>query len=257
MPLVAIALAAGLGVVAGTVPFVPAAYLQGPIERATDGRVVVSDAQGTLWYGGMRLGFASGGRTEQRRSSLLPAPIRWRLSGIGVAPPSVSFTVASAGVLESPVEVAVSTAGSHLDAGRARLPAEILEAAGAPLNTLRPGGLVTLSWDTLDWRSSAASSPSRGTITLDWIDARSALSPVAPLGAYRVRAQIDRETTGIDLSTRAGPLLLSGTGTWTPKGGLQFHGEARSEAGRETELNPLLGLLGPVRNGAAQLRIGT
>lgn len=257
---VAIVAAALLGACAGTLPFVPATYLQPRVQQATDGRLVLADTQGTVWNGRAHIAFESGGRTEQRREAALPSALAWHVDDIGIVPPRIAIRVTSDGMLDAPVMLTWSWHAVGAQPGRLRLPADVLEAVGAPLNTLKPGGWVTISWDTLSWKAKAtadAAPTTSGTVTLDWADARSALSPTAPLGTYRMQARAEGTAAAVDLSTISGPLLLSGTGRWTVANGLQFRGEARPEAGRETELATLLVLLGPVSNGVAQLRIGT
>jgi len=143
----------------------------------------------------------------------------------------------------------------RVEPGNIRLPADLIEAAGAPFNTLRPGGDLRMSWDTLSAHFGAAQGLD-GTLTLDWSDARSALSPVAPLGSYRLTAHGAGAQIGFELATIKGPLLLSGNGQWTPQH-LQFRGEAQAEPAVRTELGPLIGLLGRPSANGAELRFGS
>ncbi|HEU4621719.1 MAG TPA: type II secretion system protein N [Burkholderiaceae bacterium] len=251
-----------LGIGVGTVPFVPASYLQPIVERASAGRMVFAEANGTIWNGSARIAFASGGKTEARRYAALPGPVAWKVLDLGVAPPRLSLRLSGSELFDTPFTLNFSSRSGHISPGRVRLPAELLEAVGAPFNTLKPGGAVTAQWDAITWAAStdAGNTTGRsmnGTITLDWSNVRSALSPIAPLGAYRFTARLDTNLVAFDLATREGPLMLSGTGRWTAAEGTQFRGEAKAAEGREAELAPLISMLGPVRNGAAQLRLGS
>lgn len=254
--LVLAALFAGsVGACAGTLPFVPAAYLARAVENASGGRVVLAQPQGTIWSGSVRPALVSGGKTEAARYATLPAALAWQVEGVGVAPPRLAFALSGEGVIGQPFRILFGAGAASVEPGSIRLPAELLEALGAPLNTLRPGGVVSISWDTLSWRSAAAGYA--GTLTLEWVDARSALSPVAPLGSYRLRARGAGTQIGIDLTTIKGPLLLSGNGQWTSQRGVQFRGEARAESARRSELSPLVGLLGRPSANGAELRFGS
>ncbi|CAN5207639.1 N/A [soil metagenome] len=248
------ALAAVVGALCGTVPFIPASYLAHQLEEASNGSFQLAEADGTIWNGRARPVFVSGGETEAARITAFPALVQWRLGEVGVAPMRAVLHISGPGVVERPFEVRVLRDGIQLGPGAVRVPAEILEGAGSPLNTLKLGGLTALAWDTLAWRSGLI----EGNVTLDWTQARSALSRVEPLGNYRFTAQGTGPQVGFSLTTLTGPLLLQGNGTWQSNRGVQFRGEARAEQSRLAELAPLLGLLGRFLGpGVVELRIGS
>ncbi|CAN5504347.1 N/A [soil metagenome] len=243
-----------VGVLCGTVPFIPASYLAHSLEQASNGSFQLAEADGTIWNGRARPVFVSGGETEVARITAFPALVQWKLADVGVSPLRAVLLISGPGVVDRPFEVRVMRDGIQLGAGAVKVPAEILEGAGSPLNTLKLGGSTALAWDTLGWRSGLV----EGNLTLDWTQARSALSRVEPLGNYRFTAQGTGPQVGFTLTTLTGPLLLQGNGTWQSNRGVQFRGEARAEQSRLVELAPLLGLLGRFLGpGVVELRIGS
>ena len=86
-----------------------------------------------------------------------------------------------------------------------------------------------------------------GKITIDLMQVASALSPVKPLGSYRLQFDwFDREAR-LNLQSLSGPLLIEGNGRLVD-GRLKFNGQASAKAGFESKLNALLVLLGQRRN---------
>ena len=130
--------------------------------------------------------------------------------------------------------------GLKLDPGSAHLPAGLLSVAGAPFNTISPGGTLLLRWDMLRMAGNGFD----GDISLDWRAAQSALSPVSPLGDYRMVARVNEGQGDVTLTTLSGPLLLEGVGTISA-GKLKFSGTADAVPHMRASLNGLIGVLGP------------
>jgi general secretion pathway protein N len=76
-------------------------------------------------------------------------------------------------------------------------------------------------------------------VQIDWRDAQSALSTVAPLGSYRLVLK----GSALDLQTMGGPLKMQGKGTMEGSR-IRFNGIAWADPGMQGALNGLLGLLG-------------
>ena len=129
------------------------------------------------------------------------------------------------------------------------LPAERLSALGAPLNTLRPAGEVSLRWDALALNLRDGRLNVNGRMQLLLQGMSSALSPLRPLGSYQMEFNWQGQQAQIALSSLQGPLLLSGQGVLLA-GHLQFSGQAQAQAGQEEKLANLLNLLGQNRAGA-------
>ena len=111
---------------------------------------------------------------------------------------------------------------------------------GAPFNTISPGGTLLLRWDTLR----VAGNGFDGEISIDWRAAQSALSPISPLGDYRVIARAVDGQGEFTLTTLSGPLLLHGVGR-IEAGKLRFSGTADAVPNMRASLNGLIGVLGP------------
>jgi general secretion pathway protein N len=96
----------------------------------------------------------------------------------------------------------------------------------------------------------------RGNASAEWRDASLSLSTAQPVGSWRATLVAEGGPAKLMLTTVKGPLQLAGKGTLAPNGKLDFQGEARAEAGREKELDPLLDLIGPRRaDGARTIEI--
>jgi general secretion pathway protein N len=72
------------------------------------------------------------------------------------------------------------------------------------------------------------------------------MSPVNPLGSYRMRMTWQGTQAPLTLTSVHGPLLLQGSGT-IHNGRLQFSGSAEAAPGQEEKLANLLNLLGQRR----------
>jgi len=207
----------------------PAAWLGDWME--THGKFRLLDARGTVWHGSALLGISDG-----RETTLVPGRVEWTVDAL--APQRIAGRV-SHPWLAAPLALSVGTGAVEIARGSARLPAGVLAGAGAPFNTLRPGGLLEVSWTDSRVRGAALT----GEVQVDWRDAQSALSTVIPLGTYRVRLKGTGGAPTIDLATRAGPLQMQGKGTMEGSR-IHFNGIATAEPAMQGALNGLLGLLG-------------
>jgi len=207
----------------------PAAWLGDWME--TRGKFRLLDARGTVWHGSALLGISNG-----RETTLIPGRIEWTVDAL--APQRIAGRV-SHPWLAAPLAVAIASDGATFTKGSARLPAGVLAGTGAPFNTLRPGGLLEVSWTDSRVRAGVLT----GEVQVDWRDAQSALSTVVPLGTYRVRLKGTGGVPTIDLATLAGPLRMQGKGTMEGSR-IRFNGIATAEPAMQGALNGLLGLLG-------------
>lgn len=216
----------------------PAAWL-GEI-LAANTRLRLVDARGTVWQGSAILGVSDG-----RETTLLPGRVEWQLQ-----------SVTSARVLHPwltrPLGVSFASGRVAFAQGGARLPAGVLAGLGAPFNTVRPGGVLEVAWSD----SEVAGSGFRGEVRVDWRDARSALSTVAPLGAYRLLLSGAGRETSFTLQTLEGPLQLSGNGRMMGSR-VRFQGIATAEPSMRAALDGLLGVLGMRSGDKVLLAINT
>ena len=224
-----IALLLALTAAATVVVRAPAAWLGDWLEGHT--RVRLVDARGSVWHGSAFIGFSNG-----REITLVPGRIEWQVDGI--RPGGIGARLTHAW-LSSPLQVSLAREGVAFAKGSARLPAGVLASAGAPFNTLKPGGTLEASWTDTVLRGAALT----GEVQIDWRDASSALSTVAPIGSYRLRVTGRGDGSALELATLSGPLQLQGRGR-IQGSRIRFNGTAGAEADMRPALNGLLGVLG-------------
>jgi general secretion pathway protein N len=235
----------------------PAQWAAAAMRSATGGRVDLAETSGSLWNGQATVVLASGGDGGTRAS--LPERLSWKLSPWSLLIGTVDVTLTHPSALSQPLNLRMSP-GSPIVLGATtlRLPASLLIGLGAPWNTVRPGGLLTINWDRLQL------SPGRlqGGISAEWQFASSSLTPVSPFGHYRLVTNGQYPGMTLQLTTISGPLELTGNGTIAEGGRLRFEGLARPVPGTDpsikSQLSGLISLLGPRRDSdTATLRFGS
>jgi general secretion pathway protein N len=199
----------------------------------SQGRLRLIDARGTVWSGSAMLGLSDG-----RQVMLVPGRVTWNIGLAAIGTGRVTADIAHP-VLTAPLRVTVATQSVALEAGQAELPAALLVALGTPFNTVRPGGVLAVRWTDLEFKGGALA----GDLQIDWREAQSALSTVAPLGSYRLQVTGAGDTARVQLDTLRGPLRLQGSGS--VKGGrVSFKGIASAEPEMRPALIGLIGVLG-------------
>jgi general secretion pathway protein N len=254
----ALYLLAGLLVLLVTVLVIaPAQWAAGGVRAATNGRVDLAEARGTLWNGSAVLVLAASADATATRASL-PERLAWQLSPWALLAAQIDLTLSHPSALSQPLNVRTPIFGgtTTLGATTVRLPASLLVGLGAPWNTVRPGGILTLSWDRLQFE------PRRmvGNLSAEWQYASSALTPVSPMGHYRLQTNGVWPGTQLELLTISGPLELKGNGTIPEGGRLRFTGRAQALAGTDpgvkAQLTGLISLLGRRDGDGALLNFG-
>ena len=223
--------------------FLPAAWLAPLVEQQTGGRITLGDAQGSIWRGSAFIGAAPSGVDPV--TPLLPGRFAWRLSPtvlVGV----LDATLENPAALGQPVQITGTWSQWQVSPSMILLPAERLAALGAPLNTIAPTGEMRLSWGALQLARRGRQVDLNGTMQLDLLDIASRLSPIKPLGAYRMQMDWQGQTAQMQLTSLRGPMLLSGSGSLA-SGRLRFSGRAQAASGQEERLANLLNLLGQRR----------
>jgi general secretion pathway protein N len=245
--------------VAGTVAaLAPAQWAAAAVRSATGGHVELAETSGSLWNGQAIVVLASGPTAGASRASL-PERLNWKLSPWALLVGTLDLTLSHPSALAQPLTVRLSPGSpAVLGATTLRLPASLLIGLGAPWNTVRPGGVITINWDRLQL------SPGRmqGALAAEWQFASSSLTPVSPFGHYRLVTNGQYPGMTLQLQTVSGPLELTGNGTIAEGGRLRFEGTARPLAGTDptikTQLTGLISLLGPRRDSeTANLRFGS
>lgn len=248
---------AGWGVVLGAlvalVLFAPAQWLAHGVAQATQGRVQLRAAQGTVWTGSAQLVLGAGSGTDIL--SALPSRLQWRIrpamNGVSLSlaarcclPEAWLWNLAPTlrGVVLTPSDIAAAQPSNW--------PSSLLSGLGTPWNTLQLEGTLALSAQQLRLEWAAGQWQVQGNVQLDAQHMATSLSTLKPMGSYRLNWQGGPAPT-LNLSTLDGSLQLSGQGSWT-NGRLQFNGEASAAPERAEALANLLNIIGR-RDGARSI----
>lgn len=253
-----------LGALAAVVAFAPARWAAWALLQASDGRIVLGQAQGSVWSGQARITLTGG--PGSRDALTLPGRLNW---GLGLTGPAASLTLRHSELMPAPMVLRLQpgisrwtlslpdpsgTAKASDPPAAMQWPAAWLTALGTPWNTLQPSGLLRLSSPgvSLHWVQGRFSL--EGSAVLEATDIASRLSPLNRLGSYRIvvaAGGAGNQAATVQLSTTDGALLLSGSGQWTGAR-LRLRGEARAAPGQEAALQHLLNLIG-TRDGARSI----
>ena len=253
-------LGAVLGALGGLLAFAPAAWLAGAVARASDGRVLLADARGTIWNGSA-LPMLTGG-AGSRDATALPERMHWRMRPRGMG---FELRATQACCLQEALVVQLRPGLGRLAVelrpvreNTAQWPAAWLAGLGTPWNTLQLGGQIGLASPGLTievvqgrWRIS-------GHADIELRDVASRISPLEVLGSYRLTVHGNAEKAeeaAIQLETLDGALLLSGSGQWAGAK-MRFRGEARADEGAEEALNNLLNIIGRRQGALSVISIG-
>jgi len=235
----------------------PAQWAAGLVSSATQGRLELAETRGTVWNGSAVVVLASGSGAGAARASL-PERLAWQLSPWSLLGGQVDLTLSHPSALTQPLVIRAPFFGGSatLGATTVRLPASLLVGLGAPWNTVRPGGILMLNWDRLQIEPGRVA----GNLSAEWQQASSALTPVSPMGHYRLKTNGMWPGTQLELLTISGPLELKGSGTIPEGGRLRFTGRAQALAGTDpgvkAQLTGLISLLGRRDGDGALLNFG-
>ena len=246
-----------VGIVAGAlialVAFAPAAWLAGAVATATQQRLLLADARGTIWSGSA-VAVLTGGEGSRDASSL-PGRLGWTMRWRGLG---VELQLTHACCLNGVVALQVQPGFGHTtytlvppSGWVGQWPTALLGGLGTPWNTMQLGGSVRLVSPGLKIESVQGRMVVDGRADFEVLGVSSRLSTLDNLGSYRMSVVGDNANPGISnlqLSTQTGALQLSGNGTVGPAG-VRFRGEARAGATEEAALSNLLNIIGR-RDGA-------
>ncbi|HMN19768.1 MAG TPA: type II secretion system protein N [Ottowia sp.] len=233
----------------------PARWLASGLAQASGERVLLAQAQGSVWSGTARLLLTGGAGSRDRAA--LPGRVHWRLRP---AWPGLMVRLhADCCTPDGPLELRLMARWSGLQLqladGQTVWPAAVLAGLGTPFNTIQPRGELTLATQGLriDWLAGRVRMA--GTASLTARDVSSRLTTLQPMGSYRLQLY-GGEPVSIELSTLEGALRLAGRGQWAPGAQPRFRGEASAAPGLEAQLANLLNILGQRRGDRAILSFG-
>jgi general secretion pathway protein N len=208
----------------------PSSLMGYVLERASSGQLILARTHGSLWQG-------SGILLLKNNAGIRSlGAYHWHLQ------PWKAAMQLQAGAYE-PMSLRVRPflARVEVDHLRLDLPAALLEVAAPQLHPYRLQGALQAHAEHLELDARGM----LGQITVDWLHAASGLSPIAPLGDYRIILKGDGQKLEASLSTQSGKLQLQANGHLDPVQGVQIHGTAQASAGAKDELNELLHYIGP------------
>lgn len=248
-----------VGLVLGVLLFAPAAWLCSWITQATGQRLMLVEAQGSVWSGDAALILTAGPGSRDARA--LPGRLSWTLrpKGLGLLL-TLSDTCCLVGrpqVWVQPgwgrLRLSVLTAADGTgDIGR--WPAAILAGLGTPWNTLDLGGMLHLSAQGLVLESVQGRWRVTGQADLSMQQMSSRVTTLDHLGSYHVTLIGDPASGAatVSLTTEEGALQLSGSGSWSDANGLHFQGQAEASGADQSALDNLLNIIGR-RDGARSI----
>jgi general secretion pathway protein N len=252
---------AGIGALVGLLAFVPAGWIANAVSAASGGRVLLTDARGTLWRGSA-LPVLTGGEGS-RDAAALPDRLEWRLGLSGLTP---ELRLRQPCCLRGEVRALVSPGWGRVglrllpDQGTTigQWPAALLAGLGTPWNTMQMGGTLRLTSPGLAVESVQGRLRFSGDAALDIAHASSRVSTLDQLGSYRLLLKGDAAGSApatVNLITVDGALRLTGSGEWGATG-LRFRGEAEAATGSESALNNLLNIIGRRQGARSIISIG-
>ena len=249
-----------VGALLAVLAYAPAAWLANAVATATQQRVLLADARGTVWSGSA-VAVLTGGEGSRDASSL-PGRLSWtmRLRGLGL-----ELQLQHACCLNGTVALQVRPGFGRVEyllvpppGWVGQWPTALLGGLGTPWNTMQLGGTVRLVSPGLRMESVQGRLVVDGRADFEVMGVSSRLSTLDSLGSYRMTLAGDAANPGIStlqLSTLDGALKLSGSGTVGPAG-VRFRGEARAGATEEAALSNLLNIIGRRDNARSVISIG-
>jgi len=216
----------------------PASLIDSGVQQATEGRVRLAEADGTLWSGTglieirdrlQRSGVAKNITWQLQPAYFLRGQLRYDL-GLDLAAKRFPVTISVAGIEVADADI--------------NLPAAALGLAIPKLAPLGLTGDALLHVARLSFTRAAI----QGSATLQWHGAGSAFTRVSPLGDYELRLDGEGAAVRASLRTLQGPLQLDGQGSWKSGANPAFRGTARIPPEQRQQLSPLMRMIAVERS---------
>lgn len=215
----------------------PASLLDRCLQYASQGRMVLANASGTVWNG-----TATPALRPQNGYFFALQPLRWEIAVLPLFGGTIKVRLHWGTLPSAPAMDALASFNqAELHHVQLVLPARIIEEMSPMLKPAQFRGQLQMQSEKIVFSGRGVD----GSATVDWQQAGSALSSVDPLGNYRLALNGTGERIQIGLSTISGKLLLEGQGNWSVARGLEFRGRAQASPENRDALAELLRNLGP------------
>lgn len=247
------------GALAAVVAWAPAHWLTRQVEQLSQQRVMLQQAQGSVWSGSAQLVLSAGVGSQQ--AVALPDRLTWRLRPSLLPRPSLNVTLSLPCCTPTPLGLQAWVDWSGLSVRvldqQSTWPADALAGLGTPWNTVQAQGQLQLDTRALEIRWAEQRLQVVGQATLSLLDLSSRLSTLRPMGSYRLQLQGSEGAAPmrVQLDTLSGHLQLQGRGEWIGER-WRFEGEASAPPAYEAALSNLLNVLGRRQGNKAQLTMG-
>jgi general secretion pathway protein N len=182
----------------------PATIVDAGLSYASNGRLRLAEARGTLWSGS--------GLIEIRDldgQSRVVKNLAWRFRLDAALRGLFTYEV-EFGYGYTPFPVTIFWSRIELKNADIQLPAAALGIGIPKLAAMELAGDLNLHIASLSLGRSAT----LGSATVQWLAAGSTLSPISPFGNYELRLNGNGSTVHATLHTLQGPLQLDGQGSW-------------------------------------------
>lgn len=222
-----------IALVAGIIYQLPATLIDYSLQKKSSGILRLTDTSGTLWRGQ--------GTLEAKRGSITVghiANIRWDWRPTEILEGKLSYVL----WLDSedlPSKLELNFQGFRLLNLSAQLPIQLVEIFYPQATALKLGGYLKLQIPELAVGVNGLTVLGQ----IEWMDASSSLTKVAPLGNYKALIKSDRDLTTFDIQTLSGPLTLSGGGAINLTSNSELTIKARVRDEFSFQLSPVLRLI--------------
>lgn len=257
-----------IGTLAALTLYAPAAWLAAGVAHLSGERLLLADAEGSVWTGNAIVVLAGGPGSQAARA--LPGRLSWRLrpstGGLILALDHACCITPGTALALQPGWGSLSLAVRSVPPGSpgvesltavGQWPAAWLVGLGTPWNTLQPGGALRLATRDLQMQWVQGRFRMTGQAQLDLQDFSSRLTTLPRLGTYRLAASGGDQggATRLQLSTLDGALRLQADGTLGASG-LRLRGEATAAEADQRALNNLLNIIGRRQGARTLISIG-
>jgi general secretion pathway protein N len=249
-----------VGTIIGVIAFAPAAWLASAVASATDQKLLLTEARGSVWSGSA-VPVLTGG-PGSRDASALPGRLEWTMGIRGLAfELRAKHDCCLNGTIALQFKPGLGSTTIKMDppigGWIGQWPSAWLAGLGTPFNTLQLGGSIRVTSPGFTIETASGRSNMKGRVDIEIVNASSRLSTLDSLGSYRLTLAGEgaASTSTMTLSTLEGALQLSGTGTWGA-GKVRFRGEARAASGDDAALSNLLNIIGRREGARSVISIG-